>query len=61
MKVTVAVSDHSPSPAGFRESHTSGKLPSGLRIVASLCRAWGNAPTPTGKTIWAVVGPENRL
>jgi hypothetical protein len=61
VKVTVAVSDMSSLPAGFREAHTGGKLPSGLWIVSSLCRAWGNAPTPTGKTIWAVVGPENRL
>ncbi|MFI5510365.1 STAS domain-containing protein [Mycobacterium sp. NPDC051804] len=61
VKVTVAVSDGSSLPANFREAGTSGKLPTGLWIVSSLCRAWGNAPTPTGKTIWAVVGPENRL
>jgi hypothetical protein len=35
--------------------------PSGLKIVGALCRAWGNAPTPTGKTVWAVIGPENKL
>jgi hypothetical protein len=26
-----------------------------------MCRMWGNSPTPTGKTVWAVIGPENRL
>ena len=35
--------------------------PSGLGIISVLCRMWGNAPTPTGKTVWAVLGPENRL
>lgn len=59
--VTVAVEDDSPSPAAFRETQTAGDIPTGLRIVAALSRAWGNAPTPTGKTIWAIVGPENRL
>lgn len=59
--VTVAVEDDSPVPAGLREAHVAEEIPSGLWIVASLSRAWGNAPTPTGKTIWAVVGPDNRL
>jgi hypothetical protein len=36
-------------------------VPSGLHIVGALCRAWGNAPTSSGKTVWAVIGPENRL
>ena len=57
--VTVAVEDASHVPAGLREEPT--EAPSGLRIVAALCRAWGNAPTPSGKTVWAVLGPENRL
>ncbi|MGV0852105.1 sulfate transporter [Mycolicibacterium phlei] len=56
--VTIAVADGSRVLAGVREEHGP---PSGLRIVAALCRAWGNAPTPTGKTVWAVIGPENRL
>ncbi|KUH86491.1 sulfate transporter [Mycobacterium sp. GA-1999] len=57
--VTIAVEDASRLPAGIRES--GGGPPTGLRIVTALCRAWGNAPTPSGKTVWAVVGPENRL
>ncbi|BBY45892.1 STAS domain-containing protein [Mycolicibacterium celeriflavum] len=57
--VTVAVEDGSHAPAGVREC--GGGPPTGLRIVTALCRAWGNAPTPSGKTVWAVIGPENRL
>lgn len=57
--VTVAVEDASHVPAGLHEE--SFEAPSGLRIVSALCRAWGNAPTPSGKTVWAVLGPENRL
>ena len=59
--VTVAVEDSSHAPAGLREATTANEAPSGLRIVSSLCRKWGNAPTSTGKTVWAVIGPENRL
>jgi hypothetical protein len=59
--VTVAVEDASPIPAGVREVLAGEHPPSGLRIVGALCRTWGNTPTPTGKTVWAVIGPENRL
>jgi hypothetical protein len=59
--VTVAVEDTSHAPAILREAPGPSQVPSGLRIVAALCRAWGNAPTSSGKTVWAVVGPENRL
>lgn len=59
--VTVAVEDTSRTPPSVREDVDVTGAPSGLKIVASLCRAWGNAPTPTGKTVWAVMGPENRL
>lgn len=34
---------------------------SGLATVAAMSRAWGSAPTSSGKTVWALVGPENRL
>jgi hypothetical protein len=59
--VTVAVADGSPKPASLREARGAGDAPSGLQIVSALCRTWGNAPTPSGKTVWAVIGPENRL
>ena len=58
--VTVAIADTSCSPAGVRE-RTEGSELSSLQIIDALCRMWGNAPTPAGKTVWAVVGPENRL
>ena len=59
--VTVAVHDSNPIPAGLREEQKRYPSPSGLHIVAALCRAWGNAPTSSGKTVWAVIGPENQL
>jgi len=60
--VTVAVEDGSSAPAARRErSRRGGDEVSGLAIVAALCRSWGTAPTPSGKTVWAVLGPENRL
>lgn len=59
--VTLAVEDSSQKPAALREYSTGTICPSGLGIVAALCRVWGNAPTASGKTVWAVIGPENRL
>lgn len=59
--VTVAVEDASHNPAGLREGPNPDDTTSGLRIVSALCRTWGNSPTPSGKTVWAVIGPENRL
>lgn len=58
--VTVAVADASQAPAAVREPDDAAR-PSGLKIVAALCRTWGVAPTPAGKTVWAVIGPENNL
>jgi hypothetical protein len=59
-RVTVAVSDTSHTPAAVCELPPA-EFPSGLQIIGSLSQAWGNAPTPSGKTVWAVIGPENRL
>ncbi|WP_375488398.1 STAS domain-containing protein [uncultured Mycobacterium sp.] len=60
--VTVAVQDGSSGPAERREAVIgSRRQVSGLEIVSALCRAWGNTPTPSGKTVWAVIGPENQL
>lgn len=59
--VTVAVTDASHQPALLREDVARGPMPSGLRVVAALCRAWGNAPNSDGKTVWAAIGPENAL
>ena len=59
--VTVAVEDGSR----FRPAHSEARMTTddktGLRMVETLCRVWGTAPTPSGKTVWAVIGPENRL
>jgi anti-anti-sigma factor len=60
--VTISVQDDSSTPAARHEDpYRGGERVSGLAIVASLCSAWGSTPTPSGKTVWAVIGPENRL
>lgn len=60
--VIVAVEDSSHQPA-IRHEQSSGCADnvSGLAIVSVLCRAWGSTPTPSGKTVWALVGAENQL
>jgi anti-anti-sigma factor len=58
---TIAVSDGSSTPALRLPSPEQGIDVSGLAIVAALSRAWGSTPTSSGKTVWAVIGPENQL
>lgn len=61
-QITVAVEDASPAPAQRREDARGGASPvSGLAVVAALSRTWGCTPTVSGKTVWAVLGPENAL
>jgi anti-anti-sigma factor len=59
--VTVAVDDTGGTPAAYHEDGGADARVRGLEFVRVLCRAWGSAPTDTGKTVWAVIGPENRL
>ncbi len=59
--VAVAVADAGAGSVVLHEDGKANGAASGLRVVAALCRMWGTAPTPTGKTVWAVMGPENRL
>ena len=59
--VTVAVRDTGTALASRREPADRTEGIPGLDIVAAVCQAWGNAPDPTGKTVWAVIGPKNRL
>lgn len=58
---TIAVSDASSAPAVRLKSPPKGIDVSGLAIVDALCRAWGSTPTSSGKTVWAIIGPENQL
>lgn len=58
---TVAVSDDNSRPAVRLPGPPTGPDMSGLAIVTALSRAWGSAPTSPGKTVWAVIGPENQL
>ena len=58
---TIAVSDDSSTPARRLPSPKKGVDVSGLAIVDALSRAWGSAPTSSGKIVWAVIGPENQL
>lgn len=60
--VTIAVHDESCSPAVRHEDPLrGGERVSGLAIVAAVSRIWGSTPTLSGKAVWAVIGPENRL
>lgn len=60
--VTIAVEDNSRVPAVRHEHPSRGAdAVSGLAVVAALSRTWGSTPTPTGKTVWAVIGPESFL
>ena len=60
--VTVAVEDASTLMACRHEDRDYGVMAvSGLAIVAAVARVWGSSPTPNGKTVWAVLGPENVL
>lgn len=60
--VTVAVEDEEPMPPVRHEDRfVNHERVSGLAIVAAVCRVWGSTPTPNGKTVWAVFGPENKL
>jgi anti-anti-sigma regulatory factor len=58
---TIAVSDASSKPAARLPSPAKGIDVSGLAIVAALSRDSGSTPTAAGKTVWAIIGPENRL
>ncbi|AQT81571.1 sulfate transporter [Mycolicibacterium litorale] len=60
-EVTVAVEDASGVPASFKEKALGNDELSSLKIVDAVCRTWGCSPTPSGKVVWCVVGPENRL
>lgn len=60
--VTVAVEDNSPHLPGRHEDADRGAhVVSGLAIVSAVSRRWGATPTLSGKTVWAMVGRENRL
>jgi anti-anti-sigma factor len=60
--VYISVQDGNSEPAARHEDpYRGGERISGLAIVASVCRAWGSTPTPSGKTVWAAIGPENAL
>lgn len=60
--VTVAVEDHSSYLPGRHEDADRGAdIVSGLAIVSALCRVWGATPTSSGKTVWGLVGRENRF
>jgi len=60
--VTVAVEDGSDEqPARHEDPNRGADIVSGLAIVSALCRQWRSTPTSSGKTVWALVGPENEL
>lgn len=60
--ITIAVHDDDATPAMLHEA-TDGapRRPSGLAVIGALSRAWGTAPEPNGKTVWATLGSESHL
>jgi anti-anti-sigma factor len=58
---TIAVSDANSAPALRLPTPQKGIDVSGLAIVEALSRAWGSTATSSGKTVWAIIGPENQL
>lgn len=59
--VTVAVEDASHVLPARRESDHGCRGVRGLDYLDVVCRRWGHSPTPTGKAVWALIGPENCL
>ena len=60
--VAIAVEDASTALAQRKEEpRDNASHISGLSMVTALTRVWGNLPTPTGKIVWAAVGPESVL
>jgi hypothetical protein len=55
--VIVAVEDTSTVPAARHEPTNNAHRISGLDVVSEVCQQWGNAPTPSGKTVWALISP----
>lgn len=58
--ITIAVEDDNPEQAALRET-SPGETSMGLHVVDAFSMVWRNAPTSTGKVVWAAIGPENRL
>ncbi|OBG85086.1 sulfate transporter [Mycobacterium sp. E3298] len=60
--VTVAVQDASDQlPVRHEDGRRGAETVSGLAIVSALCRTWGATPTSSGKTVWAMVGHDDRF
>ena len=58
--VTVALDDANPKPAKLRDTCPDLPGASGVEILRILSREWGNTPSNSGKTVWAVIGPADR-
>jgi hypothetical protein len=57
--VIVAVEDTSTVAATRREPAKATHRLRGLDVVSEVCEQWGNAPTPSGKTVWALICPSD--
>ncbi|WP_170292410.1 STAS domain-containing protein [Mycolicibacterium grossiae] len=56
--VVVAVTDANPAQATRREQDPTAP-PTGLDLVAAVSHGWRNLPTPQGKTVWALIRPQD--
>lgn len=59
--VVVAVEDTSSTAPTRHEADVAPRKIDGLRLVDAVARTWGHHPSPHGKVVWAVIGPENCL
>ncbi|GAC54568.1 hypothetical protein [Gordonia amicalis] len=58
-RLIVAVSDDSPDlPVRVEDADGGTPIASGLSVLTSLSRHWSYTPRGSGKTVWAVIGPE---
>lgn len=58
-RLVLAVGDRSPRPP-MRTEDRHGRIPvaSGLALLSALTMQWSYTPTGDGKTVWAVIGPD---
>jgi anti-sigma regulatory factor (Ser/Thr protein kinase) len=54
--VHVHVQDASAAPPMLRRLDPKAPDGRGLQLVDAIARRWGHTATPTGKSVWAVVG-----
>jgi anti-sigma regulatory factor (Ser/Thr protein kinase) len=57
----IEVTDSSPALPQQRHYDAGATTGRGIALVEALSEAWGVEASPTGKTVWCRVGPDDRL